>query len=66
MAVTLQNRSVTLQACPEEPSTEMRFSPVESHQLPNAKHVDELYGPGGNRIELIEPAKAGDTSDTGA
>jgi lactoylglutathione lyase len=42
------------------------YRTIESHQLPNGKHVDELYGPDGNRIELMEPPKAGDTSDPGA
>jgi len=42
------------------------FRAIESHQLPNGKHVDELYGPFGNRIELMEPPKDSDTSNTGA
>jgi catechol 2,3-dioxygenase-like lactoylglutathione lyase family enzyme len=44
------------------------YRTIESHQLPNGKHVDELYGPDGNRIELMEPPKPGasDTSDAGA
>lgn len=43
------------------------FRAIESHQLPNGKHVDELYGPDGNRIELMEPPKdnAPGTSDAG-
>jgi lactoylglutathione lyase len=44
------------------------YRTIESHQLPNGKHVDELYGPDGNRIELMEPPKPGasGTSDAGA
>jgi catechol 2,3-dioxygenase-like lactoylglutathione lyase family enzyme len=35
------------------------YRAIESHQLPNGKNVDELYGPDGNRIELMEPPKDG-------
>jgi len=43
------------------------FRTIESHQLPNGKHVDELYGPFGNRIELMEPPKENDSNpSTGA
>jgi catechol 2,3-dioxygenase-like lactoylglutathione lyase family enzyme len=34
------------------------YRAIESHQLPNGKNVDELYGPYGNRIELMEPPKS--------
>ena len=34
------------------------YRTIESHQLPNGKNVDELYGPDGNRIELMEPPKS--------
>ncbi|MGH9351019.1 MAG: VOC family protein [Terriglobia bacterium] len=35
-----------------------KFRTIEQHVLGNGKHVAELYGPFGNRIELMEPPKA--------
>jgi lactoylglutathione lyase len=34
------------------------YRAIETHVLPNGKHVAELYGPDGNRIELMEPPKS--------
>ena len=34
-----------------------QFRPIETHSLPNGKHVAELYDPDGNRIEIMEPPK---------
>jgi catechol 2,3-dioxygenase-like lactoylglutathione lyase family enzyme len=33
------------------------YRTIETHVLGNGKHVAELYGPDGNRIELMEPPK---------
>ncbi len=34
-----------------------QFREIETHVLPNGKHVAELYDPDGNRIEVMEPPK---------
>jgi catechol 2,3-dioxygenase-like lactoylglutathione lyase family enzyme len=34
-----------------------QFREIETHLLPNGKHVAELYDPDGNRIEIMEPPK---------
>ena len=36
------------------------FREIENHQLGNGKHVAELYDLDGNRVELMEPPKAGE------
>ncbi|MGH9353752.1 MAG: VOC family protein [Terriglobia bacterium] len=33
------------------------YRQIETHVLANGKHVAELYGPDGNRVELMEPPR---------
>jgi lactoylglutathione lyase len=38
------------------------FREIENHQLGNGKHVAELYDLDGNRVELMEPPKTGESA----
>jgi len=40
------------------------FREIENHQLGNGKHVAELYDLDGNRVELMEPPKTGESAAT--
>jgi lactoylglutathione lyase len=41
-----------------------KFREIENHQLGNGKHVAELYDLDGNRVELMEPPKTGESASS--